>query len=58
MLMCMRMLNKRVHILFEKEMFKLLRMLAKEQGKSVGELIRNAVRKFYFNSNGKLKKKL
>lgn len=52
------MLSKRVHILFEKEMYKLLKVMAKDQGKSVGELIRNAVRKFYFNSKGKLKKNL
>ena len=51
------MLNRRFHMLFEKEDYKLFKSLAKEQGKSVGELIRNAVRKFYFNSKGKLKKK-
>ena len=41
------MLNKRVHILFEEEKYKLLNALAAEKGSSVGELVRVAVQRVY-----------
>lgn len=41
------MLNKRAHILFEGEEYKLLNALAAEKGSSVGELVRTAVQKVY-----------
>lgn len=44
MLMCMHMLNKRVHILFDKDLWKKLNKLAKVQKISAGEFIRRAVR--------------
>ena len=58
MLMYMYMLTKHVHILFEKEDYKILKMLAKEQMVSVGELVRRAVRKYYIIPRLKSKKKL
>lgn len=45
--MCMRMLNRRAHILFEEEEFNLLELLAAEKGQSVGELVRLAVKRVY-----------
>ena len=53
MLMCMRMLNRRAHILFEEETFNLLDTLAAEQGSSVGELVRTAVRRIYVETREK-----
>ena len=47
MLMYIYMLTKHVHILFEKKDYKILKTVAKEQGVSVGELVRKAVRKYY-----------
>lgn len=43
--MCM--LNKRAHILFEEDEYKLLNLLAAEKGSSVGELVRIAVKHVY-----------
>lgn len=43
MLMCMCMLNKRVHVLFDKDLWKKLTKSAKAQNLSAGELIRRAV---------------
>lgn len=45
MLMCM--LNKRTHILFDEETLSLLSDLAKQKQKSIGELVRSAVKKTY-----------
>ena len=45
--MCMRMLNRRAHILFEEEDFNLLELLAVEKGSSVGSLVRTAVQRVY-----------
>lgn len=41
------MLNKRTHILFDQETFDLLVYLASQRHKSIGELVRKAVRKAY-----------
>lgn len=43
MLMCMHMLNKRVHILFNKDSWNKLIKSAKAQNISAGEFIRRAV---------------
>ena len=43
MLMYMCMLNKRVHVLFDKDLWKKLTKSAKSQNLSAGELIRRAV---------------
>ncbi len=42
--MCMCMLNKRVHILFDKDLWNKLNKVAKNEKVSAGELIRRAVR--------------
>ena len=42
--MCMCMLNRRVHILFDKDLWNRLVRLAKSQNISYGELIRRAVK--------------
>lgn len=47
MLMCMRMLNRRAHILFEAEDYKILEAAAAEKDRSVGELVRMAVKRVY-----------
>ncbi len=47
------MLNRRAHILFEEETFNLLDTLAAEQGSSVGELVRTAVRRIYVETREK-----
>jgi len=47
MLMCMRMLNRRAHILFEAEDYQLLEAEAVEKDSSVGELVRLAVKRVY-----------
>ena len=46
MLMCMCMLNRRVHILFDKNTWNKLVKNAKSQNISAGELIRRAVREY------------
>ena len=43
MLMCMCMLNRRVHTLFDKDLWNKLTKMAKSQNISFGELIRQAV---------------
>ena len=40
-------LNKRAQILFDDETYKTLREIARNRGSSVGELVRNAVKKTY-----------
>lgn len=45
MLMCM--LKKRTHILFDEETFNTLVYLASRKQKSIGELVRSAVKKTY-----------
>lgn len=44
MLMCMCMLNRRVQILFDKDLWKRLSKSAKSQNISAGEFIRRAVK--------------
>lgn len=44
MLMCMCMLNKRVHILVDQELWSKLTKLAKAENMSVGEVIRETVK--------------
>ena len=51
MYMCM--LNKRAHILFEEEQFKLIEALAAEKGSSVGSLVRAAVQRVYVEPKAK-----
>ena len=46
MLICMCMLNKRVHILFEKDLWNKLTKMAKSENISAGEYIRRAVREY------------
>jgi len=46
--MCM--LTKRTHILFEENLFKKLAQIARIQKKSVGQLIREAVREKYMEN--------
>ena len=41
------MLNRRTHILFEADEYKLLDTLAAEKGRSVGELVRMAIKRVY-----------
>ncbi len=48
MLMCICMLNKRTNILFDVELWKQLVRMAKDRQTSVGQLVREAVRKTYF----------
>gem|GEM_PF-1720575 len=43
MLMCMCMLNRRVHTLFDKDRWNKLTKIAKSQNTSVGEWVRKAV---------------
>ena len=47
MLIYMRMLNRRVHLLLEEETYKLLRFFSKKKGVSMGELIRSAINREY-----------
>jgi hypothetical protein len=47
MLMCIHMLTKRTQILFDQQLWTNLMQLAKEKNTSIGELVRNAVRKQY-----------
>ena len=51
--MCMRMLNRRAHILFEAEDYRLLEAEAAEKESSVGELVRAAVKQVYVESKAK-----
>ena len=44
MLMCMCMLNKRVHILFDKDLWNKLNKVAKIEKVSAGEFIRRSVK--------------
>ena len=54
--MCMCMLNRRVQILFDKDLWKRLVKFAKSQNISFGELIRRAVGE-YLNKQGELQSK-
>lgn len=45
--MCMCMLNKRAHILFDQELWNILNNLAEREKTSVGKLVRTAIRKYY-----------
>lgn len=56
MLMCMCMLNRRVHILFDKDLWNKLVKFAKSQNISFGELIRRAVGE-YLDKQGELQNK-
>lgn len=51
MLICMCMLNKRTHILFDETLWKRLVYLAKRSNTSVGNLIRIAVEEHYNQKN-------
>lgn len=51
MLICMCMLNKRVHVLFDEKEHQLISMLALKENTSVGELVRTAVRKQFLDSS-------
>ena len=50
MLMCMCMLNKRMHVMFEEKTFRLLSSLARQEETSIGELVRRAVRTVYMGN--------
>lgn len=56
MLMCMCMLNRRVHTLFDKDLWNRLTKMAKSQNISFGELIRRAVGE-YLDKQGELQSK-
>ncbi len=56
MVMCMCMLNKRTHILFDKEYWEKLTALAKKQNTSVGRLVRQSIEKTYFSEEEDIKK--
>lgn len=47
MLMCMCMLTKRAQILFDQDLWQKLNSLAKKEKKSVGEVVRVAVKEKY-----------
>lgn len=49
--MCMCMLNKRVHVLLDNELWQQLFSLAKRQNTSIGELTRKALKKIYFSED-------
>lgn len=49
------MLNKRAQILFEDETFSFLAALANREETSVGDLVRKAVKRTYFQENKKRK---
>ena len=49
MLMCMCMLNRRVHTLFDKDLWNRLTKIAKSQNISFGALIRQAVTEYLDN---------
>lgn len=55
MLICMHMLTKRTQILFDQQLWAILMQLAKEKNTSVGELVRNAVKKQYSNDGEQAK---
>lgn len=56
--MCMCMMNKRAQILLSQDLWENLSDLAEARGTSVGQLVRLAVEKSYFNNgeNGKAHK--
>lgn len=55
--MCMCMLIKRAQILFSKDDYELLVVLANQQKSSVGELVRQAVKKTYQQMGKAVEKK-
>lgn len=56
MLICMCMLDKKVHILFDNQLWNQIRQLAKEKNMSVGQLVRSAVEEQYGKDNWLVKR--